>query len=182
VVDVQRLLLSRPQQAAAPGRPFPLSGRAALPPGTQVTIQADHGHGFSGIATAPVEPDGTFRTTIVPRTTGNYRAVANGFTSPPVTLVVLDRRITLEPQRGRHRVLVRTRVAPAAPGAPVVLQLYLRERFGWWPVQRARLDSRSRARFALRTRRRVATRVVLTLPDGATLLAVSRTVRFGPVR
>jgi plastocyanin len=182
VVDVHPLLLARPQQAATPGRAFPLSGRTMLAPGTQVTIQADHGAGFVGVANVPVERNGTFVTTVVPRTTATYRAVADGLTSPTVTLIVLDRAITLEPQRGKRRVLIRTRVAPAAAGAPVVLQLYLRERFGWWPVQRGRLDARSRARFALRTRRRVAARVVLTLPDGATPLAISRTVRLGPVR
>jgi plastocyanin len=182
VVDVHPLLLAKPQHAAAPGRAFPLPGRAALAPGSQVTIEADHGDGYAGVANAAVQPDGTFLANVVPRTTATYRAVANGFLSPPVTLVVLDRRISLEPQRGRHRVLIRTRVAPAAAGAPVVLQAYLHERFGWWPVQRTRLDSRSRARFSLRTRRRVATRVVLTLPDGATPLAVSRTVRLGPAR
>lgn len=180
VVDVHQLLLAKPQQAAAPGRPFPLSGRAALPSGSQVTIEADFGTGFAPAATAPVQPDGTFVTNVVPRTTATYRAAVNGFVSPPVTLIVLDRRIDVQPQRGRHRVVIRTRVAPAAPGAPVVLQLYLRERFGWWSVQRGALDSRSRARFALRTRRRVAARVLLTLPDRATPLAVSRTLRLGP--
>lgn len=178
-VGVHPLLLSVPRQAAAPGRPYPLAGRAALPPRTPVTIEADHGGGYAPVARAQLEADGTFVTSIVPRATATYRAVAEGFASPPVTLVVLDRTIAIELQRGKRRSLLRTRVAPAAPGAPVVLQLYLRERFGWWPVQRGRLDLRSRARFALRTRRRVAARVVLTLPDGATPLAVSRTVRVG---
>lgn len=73
-------------------------------------------------------------------------------------------------------------VRPATRGGLVVLQLYLPERFGWWPVQRAKLDARSTARFQLRTRRRVLVRVVLTLPDGATVLTRSRTLRIGPRR
>jgi hypothetical protein len=77
-------------------------------------------------------------------------------------------------------VVLSTNVAPSSAGGHVVLQLFLHDHFGWWPVQRARLDRGSAARFALRTRRRVAARVLLTLPDGATPLAVSRTVRVGP--
>lgn len=180
VVAVHPILLVRPRHAAAPGRAFPLTGRAAVTPGTAVTIEADHGQGFAAVASTNVETDGTFEATVVPRTTTTLRAVTDGYASPPVPLLVLDRRVGVSSQTGRRRHLLRTTVAPAAPGAHVVLQLHLRERFGWWPVQRGRLDSRSRARFALRTRRKVAARVVLTLPDGATPLAVSRTVRLGP--
>jgi hypothetical protein len=64
----------------------------------------------------------------------------------------------------------------------VVLQLHLPERFGWWPVRRARLDGSSRARFVVRTRRRVRARVVLTRPDGATPLALSRILRAAATR
>ena len=47
VVGVHTVLLAAPDQAAAPNRPFPLSGRAALPAGTSVAIQADQGAGFA---------------------------------------------------------------------------------------------------------------------------------------
>ena len=40
-VDVHRLLLTPPRDAAAPGRPYLLTGRAALPPGSPVSIEAD---------------------------------------------------------------------------------------------------------------------------------------------
>ncbi len=182
VVGVHRLLLAAPAQAAASNRDFPLSGRAALPAGAPVTLEADRGAGFAPVATTTVTSDGTFVAHVLPVATAAYRAVADGQESLPVTLLVLDRRITFEPRRGRHRVIVRTRVTPAAAGAHVVLQLYLRHRFGWWPVQRGRLDKDSTARLSLPVGRRVAARVLLTLPDGATPLAVSRTVRLGPTR
>jgi hypothetical protein len=182
VVGVHTLLLATPAQAAAPNRGFPLNGRAALPAGTSVTIQADRGAGFAPVTTTAVAADGTFVARVVPSATATYRAVAGAVVSPPVGLLVLDRRISLQVERGRNRVLIRTRVTPAAPRGHVVLQLFLRDRFGWWPVQRARLDRRSAARFALRPGRRVAVRVLLTLPDGATPLAITRTVRLGPVR
>jgi plastocyanin len=179
VVGVHTLLLATPAQAAA-NRPFPLSGRAALPAATSVVIQADRGSGFTDVATTTVAADGTFAARVVPGATATYRAVAGAESSPPVGLVVLDRTISVTTQRGRKRVLVRTSVTPASPGQHVVLQLYLHDHFGWWPVQRARLDRGSAARFSLRLRRRVAVRVLLTLPDGATPLAISRTTRLGP--
>ena len=49
-----------------------------------------------------------------------------------------------------NRVLVDAKVTPAAPGATVVLQLNLKERFGWWPTRTAMLDSASRVRFSSR--------------------------------
>jgi hypothetical protein len=47
-------------------------------------------------------------------------------------------------------------------------------------VARAKLDRASRARFSLRLRHRYPARVVLTLADGATVLATSRTLHVGP--
>lgn len=181
-VSVHRLLLTPPGQPAASRRPFPLAGRAALPAGTAVTIQADRGAGFAPVATATVGPDGGFSADILPGQTATYRAVAGADSSPPVQLLVLDRTIAVRARRGRHRVVVRATVAPASPKATVVLQLFLPEHFGWWPVQRTTLRQSSTARFTVRTRRRVAARVVLTLPDGATQLAVSRTLHVGPAR
>jgi plastocyanin len=182
VVAVHNVLLTAPPQAAAPGRPFPLSGRAALPAGTQVAIEADHGTGFTGVSSATVGFDGSFVGLVVPDTTATYRAVAGADASPPVNLLVLDRRISVRAERGRRTIVVHTRVTPSVVGAPVVLQFFLHDHFGWWPVQRARLDRTSTARFRLRVRRRVAVRVLQTLPDGATPLAISRTIRLGPTR
>ena len=181
-VQVDRLLLSAPAQPAASNRAFPMRGRAALPAGTAVTVEADRGAGFAPAATTTVQPDGTFVAAVVPGTTATYRAVAGPDASPPVSLLVLDRRIAIRARRARRGLVISANVAPASAGAPVVLQLFLHEHFGWWPVQRTKLDSSSAARFALRTRQRVAVRVLLTLPDGATPLAISRTVRVGPAR
>jgi plastocyanin len=180
VVAASDLLLDAPAQPASPNRPYPLSGRSALAAGTPVSLEADTGVGFAEVARTTVGPDGAFSARLQPTTSATYRAVAGTTMSAPVQLLVLDRSIAVRAQRGRRRVLVRANVSPASPGGHVVLQLYLPDRFGWWPVRRARLDRNSSARFAVGTRRRLRARVVLTLPDGATQLAVSRTVRVGP--
>jgi plastocyanin len=181
-VDVRTLLLSQPSAAANAGRAFPLRGRTSLAPRTELTIQADSGEGFRDAATTTVGADGSFDAQLTPSTTATYRAVAGENVSNAVRLVVLDRKVSLQLRRNRGRDTLTATVTPPSPGAHVVLQLYLPDRFGWWPVQRARLDKHSRARFTLRARRRLAARVRLTLPDGATLLAQSNTVRVGAPR
>jgi plastocyanin len=183
-IGVHDLLLEQPPAAASAKRPFVLTGRAssALEPGAAVSLQADTGAGFAAVAATAVRPDGSFAASFVPSTTATYRAVAGTLESPAVELLVLDRRIALTARRAKRRVVLRARVTPASSGGHVVVQLFLPERFGWWPVQAGRLDRASSARFSVRTRRRLRARVVLTLPDGATRLAVSRTVRVGPPR
>jgi plastocyanin len=179
-VDVHRVLLRPPAEPGAPGRPYVFHGRAALPAGTAVTIEADSGSGFHPAGNASVESDGSFTTDLVPRTTASYRAVAGEETSPAVQLLVLDRKIAATASARGRAVKVSARVAPASHGAPVVLQLKLPQHFGWWPVARAKLDHGSMARFSVRLAHRYRARVVLVQRDGATALAVSRTLRVGP--
>jgi plastocyanin len=174
-VEVRSLLLTAPRDAAAPGKPFQLTGRAALPAGSTVSIEADGG---GPVATATVDAAGAFRATVTPKATTGYRAVAGGHVSPAVQVLVLDRRVEASGKRRRGRIVVGTRVVPAAAGATVVLQLHLRERFGWWPVRRMRLDDASRARFTLRRGRPVRARVVLVGSDGATPLALSAPLKI----
>jgi len=71
-------------------------------------------------------------------------------------------------------------VLPASHGATVVLQMHLKERFGWWPVRTAKLDAHSRARFAVKLRHSVRARVVLTAGDGVTPLVHSSVLRLKP--
>jgi plastocyanin len=179
-IDVHRVLLTAPDEPGAPGRPYTIHGRAALPAGESVTIEADAGAGFKPAGAATVGTDGSFSTDIVPTSTANYRAVADGESSQPVQLLVLDRKLTARAKTRGRRVTVDADVAPASMGAPVVLQLKLPQHFGWWPVARAKLDHHSRARFALKLAHRYPARVVLTLSNGATALATSRTLHVGP--
>jgi hypothetical protein len=174
-VDVFRVLLDTPTTPASTGRPYTLRGRASLPAGTTFPILADDG---STAATATVGDDGEFSTTVVPSATASYHA-PDGNT---IRLDVLDRKVSAAAVRHGSRITVAASVAPAAPGATVVLQLKLKERFGWWPVAQAKLDAQSRVRFTLRRRRGAIARVAMTLPDGATQLAVSPALRVAALR
>ena len=99
--------------------------------------------------------------------------------SPPVQLIVLDHTVTVSVRRRGPVSVVAAQVSPPDPGANVVLQLRLKDRFGWWPERFARLDAASRATFAIRAPVRIApARVLLTLPDRATALAESPVVRL----
>jgi plastocyanin len=176
VIDVADLLIDPPTAPGADGRAYTLRGRSAL--GTApVTIQADGGSGYRDVATAAVGADGTFAASVVPDGSAQYRAVSGGDASSPVTLTVLDRTVRIHARRHGRRVAVAATVSPATPGGTVVLQAHLRERFGWWPLRTMRLDRRSHARFVITMPRGHALRVLLTLRDGATPLAVSPVVR-----
>ena len=169
-VQVHDAVLDPVTTAAAKGRPFPLTGRADTP---TVTITGDDGS--STVAT--VREDGTFSASVTPSTTTTYTAAD----SPPVTLRVLDHAVGVGVNRHGDRWSIVTIVSPAVPRGTVVLQEYLPEHFGWWPVQRRRLgrDSATTLRLTLHRRRRIYARVVYTLPDGATILAASRRFRLG---
>jgi plastocyanin len=179
-VDVHNVLLAAPTEPGAPGRSYVLHGRSSAPSGTDVAIEADAGSGFQPAGHTTVDADGTFTTQIEATTTASYRAVVGDEASPAVQLLVLDRKITASAGGKGHGVTVSAHVAPASKGAPVVLQLRLPQHFGWWPVARAKLNGDSVARFSLRLAHRFPARVVLTLRDGATALAVSRTLHVGP--
>jgi plastocyanin len=176
-VDVARLLIDPPPAPAASGRPYPLHGRTALAAQTPLSVEADTGGGFRAVGSAQVAADGTFSTSVTPTDSGSYRVVAGADASPPVTLTVLNRSIRAWAVRRKQRISVGTEVLPSSRGAVVVLQMHLKERFGWWPVRRHELDRFSQTRFVVTRRRGVALRVVLTLPDGATPLATSPVLR-----
>ena len=140
---MHELLLDTPTQAAAPNAPVPALGRAPRSrPGTDVSIEADSGAGFERVASATAASDGAFSTQH--RADDDRRATAPSqttATSEPVELPVLDRRIALSVRRLRGRVRLRARVTPAASDGRIVLQIYLPQRFGWWPVQTAKLGT-----------------------------------------
>jgi plastocyanin len=173
-VGVHRVMLSKPSDAAAPGRAYQLSGRAALPAGSTVTIQGDDG----ATATATVDEHGGFTASVQPAATTTYTALAGGEAGPPVQVLVLDRKVDATARFAKKRVTVTAKVTPASPGATVVLQLKLKERFGWWPVRTAKVGPNSSVKFSYPRGRKVAARVLLTAADGATELARSSTFRL----
>lgn len=177
-VDVRALLLKGPSAAVPDGTQLELAGRA-IPGLEAVTIQEDRGSGFSTISNAVVA-DGKFHVLVRPQASTTYRAVAGEHVSPSVRVIV-GRPLALQARRrGRRSVRVTARALPPQPGSPVVLQTWLKERFGWWPVARGRLDRSSRAHFTVRLRSRGRRlRVVLTEPDGVTTRGLSNVVRIG---
>ena len=134
-VSVRELLLDAPAEPAVPGRPFPLHGRTALAPGTPITIEADEGGGYAPVGATTAAGDGTFHADLRPRASGRLRAVSGAAASQAVPLLVLDRKLAASGRSARGRSVVRVRVTPPGHGGTVVLQLRLRDRFGWWPVE-----------------------------------------------
>lgn len=177
-VDVEPILLDPPGGPVVEGGRIAVSGRAQAGVGA-VRLERDSGKGFAEVGRAPVDADGMFRASLPPAASASYRAVADGgLASPPVRVLVLGQQVRVAGFRARGRVGVRVTTLPARPGGRVVLQLYERERFGWWPEARARLDRRGNATLRAFFRGPARARVVLTGRDGATPLATSRVVRI----
>ncbi|HKN93032.1 MAG TPA: hypothetical protein VJU60_01765 [Thermoleophilaceae bacterium] len=176
-VDVYALLLHGPTDPVGRGSQVTLGGRAQA--GTSsVEIQADSGSGFAPVATAAVDGSGAFHVTLPANATASYRAVGAAGTSPVVKVLVIDRKLLLHASRSRRGRgdLLRVRTVPPDPHAIVVLQLDLRERFGWWPSSRRRLDSRGGTVF--HAPRGARARVAVTLPDGWTPVITSPPLRL----
>jgi len=138
-VDVYPVLLEGPSYAVNRGTQFTLSGRAA--PGTgSVEIQEDSGSGFASVASATPSSSGSFSTSLPAVSSARYRAVDAAGASPTVQVAVVDRRLVVAVSRRERHALIRVRALPRDPGGRVTLQIWKRERFGWWPVSRHRLD------------------------------------------
>ena len=155
-VGVYPLVLEGPATRIRRGQTIAFGVRAPDGAG-EVTIEADYGSGFVPVAAADAGRPGA-------RPPGSRRArrAARGRRGDrdrhlPRRLL---RRDEQRAARGGHRrarpvragcaarargSVVTVSANPATPGARVVLQVNLRERFGWWPVKRARLDKRGHA-------------------------------------
>ncbi|MEA2194692.1 MAG: hypothetical protein QOG42_1126 [Solirubrobacteraceae bacterium] len=175
-VDVRRVTLGPLPVAQIPaGTPVAFAGRTA-DPDTPVRIERADGDAVTTIATATPAADGTWSTTVAATQTGDYRAASGDAASGERRLLVSTRRIRL---RATPRGVV-VSVTPSLPYGRVVLQQDLRERFGWWPAQRANLDYVSQATF--RVARPAVVRVVLVDADGWTAVATSPVLRLAGAR
>jgi plastocyanin len=175
-VDVRRVILGAlPIGLVEAGKHFDVDGRTA-DPSSPVTIERDSGDGFEPVVAVTPDTDGTWHADLVAERTAEYRARVGSDFSQTRRLLVSDKQVIVRARRGR----VSVRVVPANPYRRVVLELRLRERFGWWQQRSKRLDYLSRASF--RVNRRVRARVSLVDKDGWTRLAVSRVVRVRPRR
>lgn len=172
-IDVRAVVLDPLPVAAVPaGNLVEFSGRTA-DPSAPVRVERSVGGAFTAVAAATPDAAGAWRVTTRVRASGEYRATSPGGASDPRRLLVSDRRVLV---RGTRRG-VAVEVTPPLPYGRVLLQQRLRDRFGWWPVGRARLDYVSEASFRLR--RAAPARVVLVAADGWTPLATSRVIGLG---
>jgi hypothetical protein len=187
-VRVHPLLLQGPTGPVRRGTEVALGIRAPEDPG-EVRIEADTGAGFRPVAVAtPLAGEGheahtdpgMLHATVVAAESASYRAVSAAGASPVLRVEVTDGALVSAATRRARRggTLVKVRTTPASPGARVVLQVRLRERFGWWPVDRARLDRRSRAVLSVRGHRGAKARVVMVGADWATPAGQSAVFRL----
>ena len=173
-IDVRRVILGTLPTAAVPvGSRVEFSGRTA-DPSKRIRIQRSLGGStFTTIAAARPAANGTWKALVSAEATGDYRATAGADVSQMRRLIVGIRRVHIHPTRTG----VSVSVTPSAPYARILVEVYLRERFGWWPVSSGHLDYVSEA--DVRVHRPARVRVVLVDRDGWTPIATSPVVRLG---
>lgn len=171
-IDVRRVTLGGLPTAAVPkGDPVEFDGVSAAP-GKTISIQRRVGGRFTTVGRARAGANGRWTATLPAEATGDYRAVSGSDASETRRLLVSDRHVAISATRNGLDVTV----TPSAPYARLLVQEYLRDRFGWWPVARAQTDYLSQVHVHVRRPARV--RVVLVDRDGWTPLATSRSVRL----
>lgn len=162
VVDVVPIALSGPKAPPAGGERFTLTGRA--PGGVPVvTIEAaPTADGvFVAVGSFPTGPDGSFSAALPARATAAWRAVAGARVSRPIVVPVAPRvTLAVRAHRTASLVVLSVRTHPIRPDESVRLQLYSRERFGWLPAGRAKLDDAGKITFSVRRGLRRLARVV----------------------
>ena len=167
-IDVRRVTLGPLPTATVPvGARVDVDGRTADPTAPVRIQRSVGGSSFTTIASATPAPNGTWKATIDAEATGEYRALSGTGASESRRLLVGVRRVHVSATRSGVHVAV----TPSAPYARLLVEVHLRERFGWWPVRRARLDYVSETELRVRGPARV--RVVLVDVDGWTPLATS---------
>jgi len=170
-IDVRRLTLDSLPPAAVPkGNGVEFSGVTA-DTGQSISIQRRQDNGrFETVGKTRVTAGGRWTVTLPAQATGDYRAVSGRDASETRRLLVSDRHVAVRASGRRLHVTV----TPSAPYAPFLVEEYLRDRFGWWPVSRGQTDYVSEAE--VRVSRPGRVRVVLVDKDGWTPLATSRSV------
>jgi plastocyanin len=131
-----------------PPRPVVSGGRVVLqglaPSGTHAVTVEQLGRSAPGKRRAVPAGDGSFTVTLRAVKPVFVAARVGRLSSLPVRIFVAP-RVNARLRSGTVGVATR----PSRPGARVVLQRYVRERFAWVTVTRARLDSSSRASLPL---------------------------------
>jgi plastocyanin len=168
-IDVRRVTLGPLPTAAVPlGDRVEFTGLTADPAKPIRIERKESGSRFATVATASAGRDGAWRTDVPVRATGDYRARVGAAVSETRRLIVGIRTVHVT----RVAKGVSVEVTPSDPYATILVEVYRRERFGWWPVARRRLDYVSAAE--VRVPRPARVRVVLVDRDGWTPIATSR--------
>ncbi len=165
-----------PVALSAPAEPVVSGGRVVLqglaPTGTAKVAVVRVGKAGRVLARVAPAGDGSFTVTLRAYRPEDLSALAKGVASPHIHVAVAPKV-----RARRSGNVVRASATPARPGARAALQRYERERFAWRTLSRGRLDSSSRASFALPSRAgrfRVVVRGTKGWADGASGAIVVR--------
>jgi plastocyanin len=160
-VRVFGLALEATTGSAAPGKPATFAGRAPAGVTAVVIERLDAAGVWQPVGAATPGADRTFTAQAPTAGPSLFRARSGDLLSP-VVRVAARPRVRIAATRRGTRITVRASATPAQPGARVVLQHYVRDRFAFHTLGRARLDHASRVTFRIRSHHYERLRVVIT--------------------
>ena len=165
------------------GRTVAIAGRV-LPGTSGRAVRLEHAPGRGGyrqVATSQTTADGSYRFTVRPRSSGSYRAVADGAaasTARRITVVAAVAGRSARHVLGNRPVRVRGKLLPAQARRLVKLQVLTRR--GWRTVDRERTGPSGRFSATFRPRRAGAYRLRVRFSGDRT--AAAATDRLAKVR
>ena len=170
-IDVRRVILGLfPTAVVKVGTPVDIDGRTADPKQPVVIQRKPDGGTFTTVATVSPAADGSWKTTVKAEVTGDYRAMSGTDVSQTRRLLVSSQHVIVRPTRTGVAVTV----TPSAPYARFLVEIFSRERFGWFPVASGLINYVSQA--DVRIPRPARVRIVLVDKDGWTPIATSNVV------
>jgi plastocyanin len=145
-IDVYAVALIGPDHSVPLGSTVTLTGLASG--GLRsVNLELQQADGsYRAVASAQLTAEGSFSFTVAVAGPSSYRVRAGEQVSEPVA-VRPQARVTLFLRRVGGRASAIITAAPDQAGASVALERYLRERYWWKPIRRARLGAGGRVTF-----------------------------------
>jgi plastocyanin len=141
-IDVYAVALVGPNRSVPLGSTVTLDG---LAPGDvhSVGLEEETDGGYEAVASAAPAADGSFSFQIAVSGPARFRARARDQVSDPVA-VEPQPSLTMRARRIAGGASVEIAAQPDQAGAPVALERYIKERYWWMPVRRAKLDPEGR--------------------------------------
>jgi plastocyanin len=147
-IDVYAVALVGPSRSVALGSTVALDGLAPVDIRSVGLEQEQADGSYEAVASASPAADGSFSFRVAVTVPARFRARAGNQFSDPIA-VHPQPSVTIHVRRVNGRESVDIVAEPDQAGAPIALERYIRERYWWMPVRKAKLAADGRVTFTV---------------------------------